>query len=216
MQCISPCTFELGFTRRLDDTCYHPAVETSETLVARLHTSGILLQQDPLLPNVVTLMAGGTVRGSWWTHSAAHRIYDCLNKITQHPDVLVTRLVRGKITFVHRRLWPDVLAVACSHLPWQTAGLSESAHKLYEEVERQGILLSSGPRAKEIARRLLVHDEQVHTPAGHHELRLESWSLWAERVTCPRTLTASEGQQQLEAALRALGGTVAMLPWGKQ
>jgi hypothetical protein len=191
-------------------------VETSETLVARLHTSGLLLQQDPILPNVVTLLAGSPVRGSWWTHSAAHRIYACLNEITQHPDVLVTRLVRGKITFVHRRLWPAVLAVACSHGPWQVAGLSASAHKLYEEVERQGILLSSGSVAKEIARRLLVHDEQVHTPAGHHELRLESWLLWAERVTCPRTRTASEGRKQLEDVLGALGGTIAMLPWGNQ
>ena len=161
-------------------------------------------------------MAGGPVRGSWWTHSAAHRIYDCLNKITQHPDVLVIRLVRGKITFVHRRLWPDVLAVACSHLPWQVVGLSAGAHKLYEEVERQGTLLSSGANPKEIARRLLVHDEQVHMPAGHHELRLESWSLWAERVMCPRRRTASEGIKQLEAVLRARGGTIAMLPWGKQ
>lgn len=191
-------------------------METTETLVARLHTSGILLQQDLLLPNVVTLIAGTPVRGSWWTHSASHRIYACLNEITQHPDVLVTRLVRGKITFVHRRLWPAVLTVACSQMPWQLAGLSASAHKLYEEVERQGTLLSSGPTAKEIARRLLVHDEVVHTPAGHHELRLESWSLWAERVTCPRMPTASEGQQQLEATLRALGGTITMLPWGKQ
>ena len=95
-------------------------METSVTLVARLHTSGILLQQDALLPNVVTLMAGGPVRGSWWTHSDADRIYDCLNEIARHPDVLVTRLVRGKITFVHRRLWLAVLAVACSHMPWQT------------------------------------------------------------------------------------------------
>jgi hypothetical protein len=191
-------------------------VETSETIVALLHTSGLLLQQDPLLPNVVTLLAGSPVRGSWWTHSAAHRIYGCLSEISRHPDVLVTRLVRGKITFVHRRLWPDVFAVARSQMPWQVAGLSASGHKLYEEVERQGILLSSGPTAKEIARRLLVHDEQVHTPAGHHELRLESWSLWAERVTCPRTRTASEGLRQLEAVLLGLGGTIAMLPWGKQ
>jgi hypothetical protein len=191
-------------------------METSETLVARLQTNGILLQQDPLLPNVVTLLVGSPLHGSWWTHSSAHHIYTCLNQITQHPDVLVTRLVRGKITFVHRWLWPAVLAVACSHMPWQVAGLSANAHNLYEEVEEQGTLLSSGPRAKEILRRLLVHDEEVHTPAGHHELRLESWSLWAERVTCPRTSTASEGQQQLEESLCALGGTNTMLPWGKR
>ena len=181
----------------------------------RLRTNGLLLQQDPRLPNVVTLIAGAPVRGSWWAHPAAHRIFACLNEITHHPDVLATRLVRGKITFVHRRLWSAVLAVACSHAPWQIAQLSPRARKLYEGVERQGTLLASGQLAKEIVRQLLVHDEEIHTPAGHHERLLESWSLWAKRVECPRTLTSSEGQQQLEAALRALGGTAVMLPWGK-
>ena len=190
-------------------------METTETLVARLRTTGLLLQQDPLLPNVVALLAGAPVRGSWWAHPAAHYIFDCLNEVERHPDVLVTRLVNGKITFVHRRLWPAVLAVACSRAPWQMAQLSPPALKMVEDVEQDGMLLASGKVAKEIARRLLVHDEQIHTPAGHHELRLESWSLWAQRVDCPRTLTPPEGEQQLEAALHRLGGTVALLPWGK-
>ena len=188
-------------------------METSETLIVRLNITGLLLQQDPLLPNVVVLLVGAPVRGSWWAHPVAHRIFECLNVVAHHPDVLVTRLVSGKITFVHRRLWPAMLAVACSRAPWQFDHLSPRARKLYEDVEQQGSLLASGPMAKEIARRLLVHDEQIHTPAGHHELRLESWPLWAQRVTCPSTLTPGEGQQQLEAALRGLGGSAAMLPW---
>jgi hypothetical protein len=190
-------------------------METSETLVVRLRTDGLLLQQDPQLPNVVTLVAGAPVRGSWWAHPAAQRIFVCLKEVTNHPDVLATRLVLGKITFVHRRLWSAVLAVACSHSPWQIDQLSPGARNLYEDVERQGTLLASGPWAKEIMKRLLVHDEEIHTPAGHHERLLESWLLWAERVECPRTLTSSEGQQQLEAALRSLGGSAVMLPWGK-
>lgn len=155
------------------------------------------------------------MRGSWWSHPAAQQIFECLNVLGQHPDVSVTRLVSGKITFVHRRLWPAVLAVAGSRAPWQFDRLPPRALKLFEEVEKQGTLLTSGPMAKEIARRLLAHDEQIHTPAGHHELRLESWSLWAQQVSLPRTLTPDEGQQQLEDVLRGLGGSAAMLPWGK-
>jgi hypothetical protein len=189
-------------------------VETSKTLITRLSNNGLLLLQDPWLPNVVTLIAGAPVRGSWWAHPAAHRIYACLKAVTHHPDVLATRLVCGKITFVHRRLWSAVLAVACSHAPWQIAQLSPPARKLYDDVERQGTLLVSGQLAKEIVRRLLVHDEEIHTPAGHHERRLETWSLWAKRVECPKALTLGEGQQQLEAVLCALGGTAVMLPWG--
>jgi hypothetical protein len=35
-----------------------------------------------------------------------------LEKITESPDVLVCRLVDGKVTFVHRRLWPALVRLA--------------------------------------------------------------------------------------------------------
>jgi len=126
------------------------------------------------------------------------------------------RLVSGKVTYVHRWLWPAVLAVASARAPWQFARLSAPARDLYESVERQGTLLATGRPAKDLERRLLVHGEQIHTEAGHHEIRLESWSLWADRVSCHSTLSASEGRRQLESALRTLGGAEALLPWSKE
>lgn len=190
-------------------------METSTTLLARLRSTGLLLQQDLLLPSVVTSLAGEPVRGSWWKHPAAHQIFACLNEVADHPDVLTTRLVRGKITFVHRHLWPAVLSIGRSQTAWQLEGLSRPAQDLFDNVKRQGSLRSSGSVAREISRRLLVHDEQVHTDAGHHELTLERWSLWANRVGCRTKLAASEAQHQLEAALIGIGGSVAILPWGK-
>jgi hypothetical protein len=146
---------------------------------------------------------------------SANAIFNCLHALADHPDVLTTRLVQGKVTFVHRWLWPAVYAVATSHAPLQMGPLSARGRQLYEAVEQQGVLMSTGELAHEVTRRLLVHNEQVHTPLGHHELRLERWSLWADRIACPATLMPSEGQAQLEAALHALGGMVAMLPWDK-
>jgi hypothetical protein len=191
-------------------------VEITEALLAELSRYGLLLQQDLLLPSVVTIVAGEPLHRSWWSHSSGHLIYSCLNALTQHPDTLVSRLVSGKVTYVHRRLWPAVLAVASARAPWQFARLSAPARDLYESVERQGTLLATGRPAKDLERRLLVHGEQIHTEAGHHETRLESWSLWADRVGCHSTLSASEGQRQLESALRTLGGAEALLPWSKE
>jgi len=188
-------------------------LKTSESLLAQLNERGLLLQQDKTLPNVVSTLAGESVRGSWWTHPRAHTIYNCLIDLAGRPDVLVTKLVSGKVTFVHRRLWPAVLAVATSHEPWQFERLTEYARSLYESVERQGRLLSSGQDAKTLEQRLLVHGEQVHTDSGKHQLWLETWSLWAGRAGCKGTLDPSEGKLQLESAVRALGGTEAMLPW---
>jgi hypothetical protein len=188
-------------------------MDHTDQLITQLSAQGLLLQQDALLPNVVAVVAGQPVHGSWWAHPQGHAIYQTLNALAEHPDVLVTRLVHGKVTFVHRRLWAAVLTVGQSQAPWQFARLSAPASALLELVQRQGMLVGSGKSVKALEQRLLAHGEQVHTDAGHHAIRLESWSAWAERSGCQTSLSASAGQQALEAALEALGGTAAMLPW---
>jgi hypothetical protein len=190
-------------------------MEIDEPLLAELNARGLLLQQDLRLPSVVAIVAGEPLHGSWWSHPSGHAIFNRLNALAAHPDVLVARLVSGKVTFIHRRLWPAVLAVATERAAWQLARLPAPARELYESVERQGMLFATGPIAKVLERRLLIHGEQVHTEQGHHELRLESWALWAARVGCPGDLTAAEGRRQLAAAVRGLGGAEALLPWWK-
>jgi hypothetical protein len=184
-----------------------------ESLLARLREHGLLLQQDKRLPDVASAVAGEPIRGSWWAHPRAHAIFAYLSAIEQHPDTLMTKLVAGKVTFVHRRLWPAVLAVGVAREPWQFAGLAASARELYDAVEQQGMLMAAGRAAKELECRLLVHGAQVHTDAGHHELRLERWELWADRLGAADPLTAHAGRLQIEAAVQAIGGTAALLPW---
>ena len=188
-------------------------MEPIDLLITQLNAQGLLLQQDAKLPNVVAMVAGQPVRGSWWAHPRGHAIYNTLNALAEHPDVLVTRLVHGKVTFVHRRLWAAVLAVGQSQAPWQFARLSGPARALFELVERQGMLFATGKSVKALEQRLLAHGQQVHTDAGHHAIRLESWTVWAKRVGGQTSLTPSAGQQAFEAALQALGGAAAMLPW---
>jgi hypothetical protein len=186
---------------------------TTESLVARLDECGLLLQHDYALPSLVTIVVGEPVRGSWWSHPRAHAIFECLNDLTAHPDVLTAKLVSGKVTLIHRRLWPALLAVASAHEPWQFAGLPAAARDLYQSVELYGMLMAPGRNAKQLEQRLLVHSAQVHTEAGRHETRLERWSLWAERSGCQNLPAANEGQRQIEVATLGLGGAVRLLPW---
>jgi hypothetical protein len=187
----------------------------SETtpLVAFLKEHGLLLQQDKTLPSVVAIVAGETLSGSWWKHPRAHAIFRCLGELAAHKDVLMSKLVAGKVTFVHRQLWPAILAVAMSREPWQLDGLSDKGRRLLAEVEDKGQWLASGPPAKELERRLLVHGEQEHTEAGHHETRLETWKSWSLRVGCRSKFSAEEGREELEAAILTIGGDGSELPW---
>ena len=74
---------------------------------------GMLLQSaHGPLPNVAEMIAGEPIRGNWWNHPASHSIFDALNLLAASPDVVRMRLVNGKLTLVHRRLWPALVRIA--------------------------------------------------------------------------------------------------------
>jgi hypothetical protein len=81
--------------------------------MAALIEHGMLLEsaRGPL-PSVAEMIAGEPIRGSWWGHPAGHAIFAALNSLAESPDVVRTRLVNGRVTLVHRRLWPALVRVA--------------------------------------------------------------------------------------------------------
>jgi hypothetical protein len=184
-----------------------------DRVMKSLEQYGLLLRQDKSLPNVVSLIAGETVAGSWWAHPKSAQIFRCLSDLQLQADVLETKLMAGKVTYVHRRLWPALLAVARSGEPWQTRGLSPGARTLLQKVKKQGTLIASGTFAKELETRLLVHGNQVHTEAGHHETRLETWTEWSQRVGCDAHSSPVAARADLEAAVIAMVGNMRQLPW---
>jgi hypothetical protein len=64
------------------------------------------------VPSVAEAVAGEPIRGSWWGHPRGHDIFRALNQIGDSPDALSFKLVGGKVTFVHRRLWPALVRLA--------------------------------------------------------------------------------------------------------
>jgi hypothetical protein len=81
--------------------------------MATLIEHGMLLESaHGPLPSVAELVAGEPIRGSWWAHPASHQIFDVINALAASPDVVRTRLVNGKVTFIHRRLWCALVRVA--------------------------------------------------------------------------------------------------------
>lgn len=72
------------------------------------------------VPCLAEAVAGIPIRGNWWSHPRSHEIFQLSRALRNHPDVLVCRLVRGKISFVHRHLWSALVRLAsefpASHL----------------------------------------------------------------------------------------------------
>lgn len=68
------------------------------------------------VPTLTESIIGAPIKGSWWGHPEGKRIFAVLGEVQEHDNILVCRLLAGKLTLVHRRLWPAVAALA-SELP---------------------------------------------------------------------------------------------------
>jgi hypothetical protein len=66
------------------------------------------------VPTLSDAVAGERVPGAWWGHRAGREIFGATRAVRAHPDVLVCRIAGGKITYVHRRLWPALVRLAPS------------------------------------------------------------------------------------------------------
>ena len=83
-----------------------------EALAFVRHHGVVLVSARGRAPNLVEAIAGEPVKGSWWGRPDGKRIFSVLSTVTESGEVLVCRLVDGKITLVHRRLWPALVRLA--------------------------------------------------------------------------------------------------------
>jgi hypothetical protein len=90
---------------------------TTRQALAFIRQHGVVLEaaQGPV-PSIAEAIAGAPLRGGWWSHPKSQEIFAVTRAIRDRDDVLVCRLIKGQVTFVHQRLWP-ALVRAASHLP---------------------------------------------------------------------------------------------------
>jgi hypothetical protein len=81
--------------------------------LAFVEKHGVVLQaaRGPV-PSLAEAVAGGPIRGSWWGHPRGREIFLAAEAVVESGDVLVCKLVEGKVTYVHRRLWPALVRLA--------------------------------------------------------------------------------------------------------
>jgi hypothetical protein len=143
-------------------------------------------------------------------------MFQMLNGLAAHSDVLVVKLVSGKDTFIHRTLWPAILAVGMAREAWQVERLDRQARVLLAEVEKKGKLQASGRTPLLLEQTILVHGEQVHTEAGSHAKILTSWKRWAKQAGVKKAADLADAKASLEKVVDYLNrqhGGRGRLPW---
>ena len=87
---------------------------TPASVLAFVERHGIVCEASRRngIPSLVDEIAGEAVRGNWWSHPRSKTIFAATRAARDSADVLVCRLIDGKITFVHRRLWPALVRIA--------------------------------------------------------------------------------------------------------
>jgi hypothetical protein len=131
-------------------------------------------------PSLIAAIVGGPIRGSWWGHPQGKLIFDIATALEASREVLVTKLVDGKLTFVYKTRWSALYRYVTD--PSRVVGIGRAAANLLARVERAGTLRPTARDAaarKVLEQRALVHATSEHTDKGHHAAVLTAWSAWA-------------------------------------
>ena len=193
----------------------------------RLEEIGLLLVSGSEIPDVRGLITNRKSKGSWWADPAAQQIFQINEKLEDHRDVTIIKLVSRKVTFVHRQLWDHVFVVSAAQDHWQLSELSKDARLLLEEVDKSGSIRTdklatkdkrrSGDVTRELEQRLLVHSDQIHTETGAHAKVIETWDHWATRIKFrPKKKSVASARDFLESRLEQINQQFSghgKLPW---
>jgi hypothetical protein len=128
--------------------------DTPDAALAFVQEHGVVLvsAKGPV-PRLTEAIAGEPVKGSWWSHSQGRLIFAILEVVTASEQVLVCRLVEGKVTLVHRRLWPALVRLADRFPPAQLARVRQEhtvsgKHVNHEEAFPQWVPADVAAQAK--------------------------------------------------------------------
>jgi hypothetical protein len=99
---------------------------SAEDALAFIREHGVvLLAAKGPAPRLTEAIIGEPIAGSWWAHPRSRFIFRMLRGVTASKDIVACRLIDGKITLVHRRLWPALVKVAGRLPPERLAEVHE-------------------------------------------------------------------------------------------
>lgn len=91
-----------------------------------------------LEPSLAERVAGQPIKGSWWGHPKGRQIYELTQKIRDSKAVLICTLAQGRITYIHRRLWPFFVCLS-QRFPEHSLNRVREVHLSSGRHQRQDI-----------------------------------------------------------------------------
>jgi hypothetical protein len=111
---------------------------TTAEAIEFVRAHGVVLESATgPVPSLAVAITGQPIHGSWWAHPSGREIFALTRAVRDCSDVLVCRLVDGKITYVHRRLWPALVRVSKRFPPKQLARIRETHTASGKHVSEQ-------------------------------------------------------------------------------
>ena len=102
------------------------SVGSVEAALAFVETHGVVLASAKgSAPRLTEAIVGGPIKGSWWAHPQSRLIFVIVSALADSDQILVCRLIDGKITLIHRRLWAALVRLAARFAPEQLAQVKE-------------------------------------------------------------------------------------------
>jgi hypothetical protein len=113
---------------------------TPRKVVAFIRSHGVVLESaQGAEPSLAAHIAGSPIKGNWWSHKKSHQIFWLTQHVRASKAVLVCTLAHGKITYIHRRLWPYFVRVS-RRFPAHALDKVQEVHLPSGRHERQDIL----------------------------------------------------------------------------
>jgi len=210
-----------------------PNLIMTQEIKKKIEDYGLLLEADSGFPSIVGLVTGEKIKGSWWGHRKGHEIFSISRKIRDEEDILVIKLISGKVTYVHKRLWTDLITILMVKENWQIDKLSNNGKKVLELVERAGVIRADNLESEtknqlnkrdlnkainEIEKGLLIFCNEVHTEKGYHAKLLKTWNHFLKEKALKFNrqtdiVAAKENIDKIVAELNTKFDSKARLPW---
>ncbi|HEX9391155.1 MAG TPA: hypothetical protein VF928_07570 [Usitatibacteraceae bacterium] len=113
------------------------AMTVAEALAFIRDRGVVLVSAKGPVPRLTEAIIGEPIQGGWWAHPRGREIFAVLDGVSDSADVLFCRLVDGKITLVHRRLWPALVRLAARFPPDRLAQVRQEHTAIGRHVNHE-------------------------------------------------------------------------------